>query len=214
MHSRACLPHALSSSLLWQLWVRRLKGLRCSPLRNAVDEHGTPRCLGSWKTQCIWLRVRGRPRGAPDYLFQQCTIAPIMQGVTRDQLHNDTEHSSRKKVRFAAEDDVQFIAASSQRAEINDITGALVQFRNDIAQVERDGLLVPHFHQQCDDLEARIAVFSVEVIPAFFMRLCLNSLLYTSAFRHFVTVQFQLYSLHFLHFSFQQCAHLQPTHDL
>ena len=85
MHSRACLPHALSNSLLWRAWVRRLKGLRCSPsgcwrllcrsllwwslivlLRNAVDEHGTPRCLGSWKTQCTWLRVRGRPRDAPD----------------------------------------------------------------------------------------------------------------------------------------------------
>ena len=26
---------------------------------NAVDEHGTPRCPGSWKKQCIWLRVRG-----------------------------------------------------------------------------------------------------------------------------------------------------------
>ena len=28
-------------------------------LRNAVDEHGTPRCPGSWKKQCTWLRVRG-----------------------------------------------------------------------------------------------------------------------------------------------------------
>ena len=48
-------------------------------------------------------------------VFQQCTIAPSMQGVTREQFHNDTEHSSRRKVRVAAEDDIQFITASSLR---------------------------------------------------------------------------------------------------
>ena len=31
-----------------------------------------------------------------------------------------------------------------------------------MAQLERDGFVVSHFHQQCDDLEARIAVFSRE----------------------------------------------------
>ena len=38
--------------------------------------------------------------------FQQCTIAPISQDVTREHFQNDTEHSSRRKVRFATEDDV------------------------------------------------------------------------------------------------------------
>ena len=33
---------------------------------NAVDEHGTPRCLASWKMACAWLPVRGHIRGAPD----------------------------------------------------------------------------------------------------------------------------------------------------
>ena len=98
----------------------------------------------------------------PQERFQQCTIAPPMQVVTREQFHNDTEHSPRRKVRFATEDDVQFIAASSRRAEISDITRALAQFRNDIAHLERDGFVVPHFHQQCADLETRIAVFSRE----------------------------------------------------
>ena len=45
----------------------------------------------------------------PQKLFQQCTIAPIMQGVTR-------------VLRFAAE---------SLRAEVSDLTRTLVQFRND-----------------------------------------------------------------------------------
>ena len=35
-------------------------------LRNAVDEHDAPHCLGSWKMLCTWLQVRGRLRGAPD----------------------------------------------------------------------------------------------------------------------------------------------------
>ena len=96
----------------------------------------------------------------PQERFQQCTIGPTMQVVTREQFHNDVEHTPRRKVRFATEDDVQFIAASSRRAEISEITRALVEFRNDIAQLERDGFVVPHFHQQCDDLEARIEVFS------------------------------------------------------
>ena len=47
---------------MWSLQWWSLIGL----LRNAVDENGTPRCLGSWKMQCTWLRVRGRPRGAPN----------------------------------------------------------------------------------------------------------------------------------------------------
>ena len=67
-----------------------------------------------------------------------------MQGVTREQFHNDTEHSSRRKVRFAAEDDIQFIIASSQRAEISDLTRTVVQVRNDSAQLERECFLVPH----------------------------------------------------------------------
>ena len=68
--------------------MRRLKGLRRSPsgcwrllcrslpwwslivlLRSAVDEHGTFRCPGSWKTQCTWLRVRGRLRHAPNCAY-------------------------------------------------------------------------------------------------------------------------------------------------
>ena len=78
VHSRACLTHALSNSLLWRVSMRSLKGLRRSPsgcwrllcrslpwwslivlLRNAVDEHGKRRCPGSWKTQCTWLQVLG-----------------------------------------------------------------------------------------------------------------------------------------------------------
>ena len=98
----------------------------------------------------------------PQERFQQCTIAPIMQGVTREHFHNDKEHSSRRKVRFAAEDDIQFITASSLRAEISDLTRTLVRARNDIAQWEREGFLVPHLHQQCDDFEAQIAVLSRE----------------------------------------------------
>ena len=42
----------------------------------------------------------------PQERFQQCTIAPISQDVTREHFQNDTEHSSRRKVRFATEDDV------------------------------------------------------------------------------------------------------------
>ena len=98
----------------------------------------------------------------PQECFQQCTVAPTMQVVTREQFHNDTGHSPRRKVRFATEDDVQFIAASSLWAEIYDLTRTLAQFRNDITQLERDGFVVPHFHQQCDDLEARIAVLTRE----------------------------------------------------
>ena len=82
-----------------------------------------------------------------------------MQVVTREQFHNDVEHTPRKKVHFATKDDVQFITASSRRAEINEITRDLAQFRNDIAQFERDGFVVPHLHQQYDDLKARNAVF-------------------------------------------------------
>ena len=96
----------------------------------------------------------------PQEHFQQCTIAPTMQVVTREQFHSDVEKTPRRKVPFATEDDVQFIAASSRRAEISEITRALAECRNDIAQLERDGFVVPPFHQQCDDLEARIAVFS------------------------------------------------------
>ena len=48
----------------------------------------------------------------PQERFQQCTIAPTMQVVTREQFHNDVEHT--------------------------------------------------HLHQQCDDLEARIAILSRE----------------------------------------------------
>ena len=44
----------------------------------------------------------------------------------------------------------------------------------------------------------------MEIIPALFMRLCLNSLLYTSAFRHFVTVQ-----LYTLVFSSHCAVHMQ-----
>ena len=85
-----------------------------------------------------------------------------MQAVTREPFHNDAEHSPRRRVRFATEEDVQFIAASSLWAEINDLTRTLAQFRNNIAQLERDGFVVPHFHQQCGDLEARIAVLTQE----------------------------------------------------
>ena len=79
-----------------------------------------------------------------------------MQVVTREEFHDDVEHTPRRKVRFATTDDVQFIAASSRQAEISDITRALADFRNDIAQLESDGFVVPHLHQQCNDLEARI----------------------------------------------------------
>ena len=82
--------------------------------------------------------------------------------MTREQFHNDVEHSPRRQVRNATEDDTQIIADSSRRVEISEITRALAEFRNDFAQLERDGFVVPHFHQQCDDLEARIAVFSLE----------------------------------------------------
>ena len=85
-----------------------------------------------------------------------------MQVGTREQFHNDVEHTPRRKVCFATEDDVQFMAASSRQAEISDITRALAEFRYDIAQLERYGFVVPHLHQQCDDLEARIAVLSLE----------------------------------------------------
>ena len=40
-------------------------------------------------------------------------------------------------------------------AEIGEFTRALAEFRNDVAQSERHGFVVPPFHQQCDDLEAR-----------------------------------------------------------
>ena len=90
--------------------------------------------------------------------FQQCAIAPTVQVVTREQFHNDVEHTPRRKVHFATEGDVQFIDASSRRAEINEITRDLAQFRNDIAQVGRDGFVAPHLHQQYDDLKALIAV--------------------------------------------------------
>ena len=40
-------------------------------LRNAADEHGTPRCPGSWKTQCTWLRVRGRLCVTPDTVHRK-----------------------------------------------------------------------------------------------------------------------------------------------
>ena len=92
--------------------------------------------------------------------IQQCTIAPIVQVVIREQFHNDVERTPRRKVGFATEDDVQILADSSRRAEIREITSALAEFRNDIAQLERDGFVFPLFHQQCDDLEARVAVFS------------------------------------------------------
>jgi len=95
--------------------------------------------------------------------FQQCTIAQIVQVVTREQFHNDVVHTPRRKVRFATENDVQFFAASSRRAETKEITRALADFRKDVPQLERDGFVVTHLHQQCDDLEARIAVFSREV---------------------------------------------------
>ena len=95
----------------------------------------------------------------PQEHFQQCTIAPTMQVVTREQFHNDVEHTPRKKVHFATKDDVQFITASSRRAEIIEIIRDLAQFRNDIAQFERDGFVVPHLHQMYDDLIARNAVF-------------------------------------------------------
>ena len=46
----------------------------------------------------------------PQDLVQQCTIAPIGQVVTREHFHNYVEHTPRRKVRFANEDDVQIIA--------------------------------------------------------------------------------------------------------
>ena len=76
MHLRACLILASSSS-------RSLKGLRRSPsccwsllrlnllvllLQNAVVELGTPRCQGSWNTQCTWLQVLGRRYGTLDFV--------------------------------------------------------------------------------------------------------------------------------------------------
>ena len=73
-------------------------------------------------------------------------------------FHNDVEHPPRRKVRFAPETDIQIIADSSRRAEVREITRALAESRNDIAQMERDGFVLLHFHQQCDDLEARSAV--------------------------------------------------------
>ena len=53
------------------------------------------------------------------------------------------------------------MTASSLRAEISDLTRTLVQARNDVAQLEREGFLV-HLQQQCDDLGALIAVLSRE----------------------------------------------------
>ena len=50
-------------------------------------------------------------------VFKQCTIAPIMQVATREQFHNDVEHTPRTKIRFATEDDVQIIADSSRRTK-------------------------------------------------------------------------------------------------
>ena len=105
MHSRACLTRALGSSLLWRLWVRRLEELNYSPsgcwsllcqclhwrrpywfsllivlLRNAVDEHGTPRCPGSLKTQ-----VRGHLYDTPDFErvaeLLHCTEVWILHGI-------------------------------------------------------------------------------------------------------------------------------------
>ena len=61
----------------------------------------------------------------PQERLQQCTIAPIMQVVTREQFHNEVEHTPQRKVRFATEDDVQIIAETSRRAEIREITRAL-----------------------------------------------------------------------------------------
>ena len=46
----------------------------------------------------------------PQECFQQCTIAQIVQVVTREQFHNDVEPTPPRKVRFATEDDVQIIA--------------------------------------------------------------------------------------------------------
>ena len=61
----------------------------------------------------------------PQERSQQCTIAPTMHVVTREQFHNDVEHPPRRKVRFATEDDIQIIADSSRRAEVSEITRAL-----------------------------------------------------------------------------------------
>ena len=93
---------------------------------------------------------------------QERVQPPTMQVVTREQFHSDVKHTPRREVRFATEDDVQFIAASSRRAQISENTRALAEFTNDSAQLECDGFVVPSFNQQCDDLEARIAVFSRE----------------------------------------------------
>ena len=59
LHCRSLLCQSLQ---WWSLLWLSLTVL----LRNAVDEHGTPRCPGSWKTQCTWLRVRGRLYVTPD----------------------------------------------------------------------------------------------------------------------------------------------------
>ena len=68
----------------------------------------------------------------PQERFQQCASAPTMHVVTREQF-------PRRKVRFATEDDIQIIADSSRRAEVSEITRAVTEIRNDIAQLERDG---------------------------------------------------------------------------
>ena len=79
-HSRACLTRALGSPLPVHWRKLRWFSLLTVLLRNAVDEHGTHRCPGSWKTQCTRLRVRGHLYDTPDFergMFERNCVTSV-----------------------------------------------------------------------------------------------------------------------------------------
>ena len=118
----------------------------------------TSQVVGSFKT----LRTRAQPsyraKTSQRFFFEEKRSRNKLSGDSEkafSTVHHCTNSASR-----ATENDVEFIAASSLWAETKDFTRTLAHSRNDIAQLERAGFVVLNFHQQCDDLEARIAVLT------------------------------------------------------
>ena len=61
--------------------------------------------LGRCCRPCTTLSIRNR--SLQQWRRKLSFIAPIMQVVTREQFHNEVEHTPRRKVRCATEDDVR-----------------------------------------------------------------------------------------------------------